>query len=167
MTETRFPPTPPPLTPVALIEAVIDRPHELGRFSDGLRRVIPITGGAVTGARLRGRVLPGGADWQTVRPDGLAEIEARYTLAITHVDGVALDTEALIDIRNPGMRHGPPEVLARVAAGEDVDPALYYFRTTPQMRSGAEPLAWVNRTIFIARGRRLASRVEIEVFAVG
>ena len=162
MTETRFPPTPPPLTPVALIEAVIDRPHELGHFSDGLRRVIPITGGTVTGAR-----LPGGADWQCVRPDGLAEIEARYTLAITHVDGVALDTEALVDIRNPGMRHGPPEVLARVAAGEDVDPALYYFRTTPQMRSGAEQLAWVNRTLFVARGRRLASRVEIEVFAVG
>ena len=81
------------------------------------------------------------------------------------VDGAAVD--ALVDIRNPGMRHGPAEVLARVAAGEDVDPSLYYFRTTPRFTTGHPALGWMNRTLFVARGRRLAARVEIEVFAVG
>ncbi|AFK54968.1 MAG: DUF3237 domain-containing protein [Tistrella sp.] len=162
---TGFPATPPVLSPVALIEAEIGTPQELGALADGQRRIIPILGGRVSGARLAGRVLPGGADWQTVRPDGLAEIEARYTLALTEVDGAAVD--ALVDIRNPGMRHGPAEVLARVAAGEDVDPSLYYFRTTPRFTTGHPALGWMNRTLFVARGRRLAARVEIEVFAVG
>ena len=65
--------------------------------------------------------MPGGADWQILRPDGAADLEARYT--------IQTDDGALIYVVSRGVRHGPPEVLARLNRGERVDPALYYFRT--------------------------------------
>ena len=90
-------------------EVTLAPTQELGDGPLGRRRITPITGGEVSGARLSGRVLPGGADWQIVRPDGVAFIDARYTIE-TH-DG------ALVYVRNRGYRHGPPEVIARLAAG--------------------------------------------------
>jgi hypothetical protein len=121
-------------------------------------RIIPIRGGTVTGERLKGRVLDFGADWQTVYEDGYAELDTRYVIE-TH-DG------ALIDIRNFGFRHGPPEVMARVAAGEEVDPALYYMRTTPKFETGDERYQWLNRMLFIGTGARFANSVVIEVYEV-
>lgn len=96
---------------------------ELGETQGGRRRIVPITGGSVAGPKLSGRVLSGGADWQIIRADGTAELEARYTLEAA--DG------ALISVLNRGLRHGPPDVIAKLAAGEPVDPAAYYFRCTP------------------------------------
>ena len=88
----------------------IDPPQFVGQSPCGERRIINIKGGLFSGPRLSGRVLPGGADWQIIRRDGVAVIEARYTLETS--DG------ALIYICNPGIRHGPPEVIDRLAAGE-------------------------------------------------
>src|SRR5437868_6595080 len=104
--------------------------QELGETPQGRRRIIPITGGSFKGARLSGRVLPGGADWQVIRADGVAQLEARYTLET--------DDGALIYVRNDGYRHGPREVLEKLAAGMPVDPALYYMRTTPWFETGDE-----------------------------
>jgi hypothetical protein len=133
-------------------------PHELGETPLGRRRVIPITGGTFRGERLSGRVLPGGADWQVIRADGVADLDARYTLET--------DDKALIYVHNPGYRHGPAEVIKRLAAGESVDPALYYMRTTPRFETGAERYQWLNRIICVATGARRAAAVELEVFEV-
>ena len=123
----------------------------------GQRRIIPITGGRVTG-RLTGTILTLGADWQTIFADGAADIDTRYAME-TH-DG------ALIEIVNKGVRHGPPEVMARLARGEAVDPAEYYFRTTARLESGDPRYAWVNHLILVGRGARGASGVEMQLFAV-
>jgi hypothetical protein len=107
---------------------------QLGRTPLGERRVINILGGSFRGERLAGRILPGGADWQIVRADGVADLDARYTLEAAG--------GGLIQVRSQGLRHGPADVLARLAAGEPVDARTYYFRTAhrrpPAAGRGAE-----------------------------
>jgi len=124
----------------------------------GRRRIINITGGTFRGERLSGKVLPGGADWQVIRADGVAELDARYTLET--------DDRALIYVRNFGYRHGPAEIIQKLAAGEPVDPSLYYMRTTPRFETGAERYQWLNRIVCVATGARRAAAVELEVFEV-
>jgi hypothetical protein len=133
-------------------------PQELGEGPHGRRRIINITGGTFRGERLSGKVLPGGADWQVIRGDGVADLDARYTLETS--DG------ALIYVRNHGYRHGPPEVLKKLAAGEDVDPALYYMRTAPLFETGDSRYAWLNRLICVGTGARKKSSVHLEIFEV-
>ncbi len=131
---------------------------ELGT-TDGLRnRFIPITGGKVEGPKLQGVVLDGGGDWQSLRPDGLTTLEAKYTLKAA--DGT------LISIVNPGVRTGPPAVMQRLAAGERVDPALYYMRTAPRFVVPAGPHRWLMETLFVGVGKRWPDSVEIEFWAV-
>lgn len=146
------------LEPLLKARITLGAPQELGEAPLGRRRIIPITGGEFSGARLSGRVLAGGADWQIVRRDGVAELEARYTLQTA--DG------ALIYVANRGLRHGPRQVLERLAAGEDVPPAEYYMRTTPRFETGDERYAWLNRIVCVASGARHAAAVTLEVYQV-
>ena len=139
-------------------EITLAPPQELGATPLGRRRIIGITGGRFAGERLSGRVLAGGADWQVIRDDGVADLDARYTLETG--DG------ALIYVRNRGYRHGPRDILDRLAAGESVDPSLYYMRTTPLFETGDARYAWLNRIVCVARGARRAAAVELEVFEV-
>jgi hypothetical protein len=124
----------------------------------GERRVVNILGGSVTGMRLRGRILPGGADWQIIRSDGTADIRARYTIEAE--DG------ALILVNSEGLRHGPADVIARLGRGEPVDPALYYFRTALRFETATPSHAWLNKILAIGRGQREARAVRLEVFEV-
>jgi hypothetical protein len=139
-------------------EITLAPPQELGATPLGRRRIIGITGGRFAGERLSGRVLAGGADWQVIREDGVADLDARYTLETG--DG------ALIYVRNRGYRHGPRDILDRLAAGESVDPSLYYMRTTPLFETGDARYEWLNRIVCVARGARRAAAVELEVFEV-
>jgi 5-methylphenazine-1-carboxylate 1-monooxygenase len=140
------------------IQVTLDPARELGQTPQGRRRIIAITGGQFTGPRLSGRVLAGGADWQLIRSDGVAYLDARYTLETS--DG------ALIYVKNRGYRHGPPEVIERLTRGDDVDPALYYMRATPWFETAAPKYAWLNRTICVASGARRAAAVELDFYAV-
>jgi hypothetical protein len=142
-----------------VFEARVDvgAPLELGRTTAGARRrVIPILGGAVAGPRLAGAVLPGGADWQTVREDGVAEVEARYMLRLA--DGT------LVTVLNRGYRHGPEEVMRRLGAGEAVDPAAYYFRTAASFEVAAGPHDWLARHVIVGSGARHPAEVVIRFF---
>ena len=146
------------LAPLFKAEITLAPPQELGDTPQGRRRIIGITGGRFTGERLSGRVLPGGADWQVIRSDGVADLDARYTLETE--DG------ALIYVRNRGLRHGPAEVIKRLAAGEAVDPKTYYMRTTPSFETGDARYSWLNRMVCVASGARRAAAVELEVFEI-
>jgi hypothetical protein len=130
---------------------------QFGATPIGERRVINILGGTVTG-RMNGKILPGGADWQFIRADGAAHVEARYT--------IQADSGAFILVSSEGIRHGPPDVLARLLTGETVDPSLYYFRTCMRFETGDKDLDWMNRVIAIARGQREKNAVKLDVYEV-
>ena len=139
-------------------EVAIDAPLSVGHMDVGERRIINITGGSFKGPRMSGVILPGGADWQIIRPEGITAVEARYTLKT--------DDGALIYVDNRGFRHGPKDVMERLAAGDPVDPSLYYFRTTPVFETGAEKYKWLNGIVAVAVGERHASQVIITVYEV-
>jgi hypothetical protein len=147
-----------PLRRLFRADITLAAPLELGAAPLGRRRIIPITGGSFRGERLSGRVLPGGADWQVIRSDGVAALDARYTLET--VDG------ALILVRNEGYRHGPPEAMRQLAEGREVDPSTYYMRTTPWFETGDARYAWLNRIVCVATGARRAASAELEVVAL-
>jgi hypothetical protein len=146
------------LAPLLNIRVMLEPIRDLGITPLGRRRIIGITGGTFKGPKIAGKVLPGGADWQVIRPDGSAYLDARYTLET--------DDGALIYVNNKGYRHGPKEVIDRMARGEDVDPSQYYMRATPWFETSAPKYDWLNRTICVATGARRPDCVELEFFEV-
>ncbi|MFM1885164.1 MAG: hypothetical protein RL026_321 [Pseudomonadota bacterium] len=143
---------------VCEIRALVEAPLVIGQGPKGLRRVVPILGGSFEGPRLKGRIIPGGADWQYVRPDGVLSLEARYTLEV--------DDGTRIMVVNRGMRHGPPEVLERIFRGEIVPADAYYFRCTPEFEAPAGPHAWLNESIFIGTAERRLDAAIVRVHRV-
>ena len=150
---------PPTLTHAADVTIQVGQPITVGETHEGLRRVVPILGGRISGPRLKGIILPAGADYQLIRPDGYTTLDARYV--------AQLDDGAMIYIVNTGVRFGPPDVMARITRGEPVDPALIYFRTTPRFETASPGHQWLTRPLFLATGARHPGRVEVTVFEVG
>lgn len=148
----------PQLVHVCNLEVELAPIMEMGAGRAGQRRIIPITGGKVTGQRLNGRILNLGADWQTIFADGLAELDTRYAMET--------DDGAVIEIINYGFRHGPAEVLAAVARGESVPPGSYYMRTQARLETGDPRYGWVNRTLFVGTGARHAQAVTVSLYAL-
>jgi hypothetical protein len=140
-------------------EVAVAPPLVVGESSHGLRRIIPILGGRCRGPRLSGEVLAGGADWQFLRPDGVFQLEARYT--IRHDDGT------LIQVFNRALRHGPPEVMARLFRGDAVQSHEYYFRSVAEFEAPLGQHDWLNKGIFvgIAERRRDAAIVRFHLVA--
>jgi hypothetical protein len=151
----------PSLILVYRLEAVLGEPLDLGEVSQGHRRIVPLIGGAFEGPEdLKGRLVPGvSADWQIVLPDGAALADIRYTLLT--------DDGALVYVQSRGVRHGSPEVLARLRAGEAVDPSEYTFRTSTQIETASPELAWLNKGVFISVGGRQPGGVIYETYLVG
>ena len=150
---------PPGLEFAFRITADLEPPIEQGTWEAQRRRIVPINGGKVEGERFTGLILPGGADWQTLSTeDGLSRLEARY--AIQHDDGT------VVAVTNRGLRRGPPEVMARLAAGERVDPAEYYFRSCPEFEAPPGPHRWLSESLFLCVGKRWPDRVELEIWRV-
>ncbi|MEN0077009.1 MAG: DUF3237 domain-containing protein [Paracraurococcus sp.] len=139
-------------------EVAVAPVQRIGAGPLGERRIVPILGGRVSGPRLAGEVLPGGADFQLVRPDGVTEIVARYSLRLT--DG------ALVYVVNRGIRHAAPEDQARLLRGERVPPERIYFRTAPVFETEAPAHAWLHRSLFVGFGAREPECVRIRFFAV-
>lgn len=148
----------PSLEPVCDFAVELTAPRELGDNGAGVRRIIPIVGGTVDGALLKGRILEIGADWQTVDHAGIARLDARYAIE-TH-DG------ALIEVQSQGIRHMPPAVAARIAAGEAVPFTDYYMRTAIWLSTGDPRYDWVNRAMFLATGGKQGAVVRMAIYRV-
>jgi hypothetical protein len=132
-----------------LLHVIVGAPQQIGAVPHGTRRTVPLSGGTFEGPRLRGTVLPGGsADWLLSRSDGVQELDLRVTLET--------DDGALISMRSFGLRHGPADVIAALGRGEAVDPATYYFRTTPRFETAHPSYAFLNRIVAVASGDRRA-----------
>ena len=132
---------------------------DLGATPNGHRRIATVSGGTFKGERMNGTVLaPPGGDWILVRADGTVVLDVRLTLET--------DDKQLVYMSYRGLRHGPKDVIARLNAGEVVDPSTYYFRSTPVFETASQKYDWLNRIIAVATGRREASGPIYEVFEV-
>lgn len=140
------------------ITGTVAPPVEIGSTPSGLRRIFPITGGTFEGPRLRGTVMPGGADQMLVRSDAVTVPDVR----------LVLETEEghLILMSYGGLRHGPPTVMERLARGEPVDPSEYYFRIVPRFETGSDKYAWLNRILAVGTGRRLPAGPIYDVYEI-
>jgi hypothetical protein len=145
------------LTPVFDLEVQVSTPQSIGRDAAGERRCVPITGGRVSGS-LSGVVLPGGADWQTLRPDGLADLDARYMLK--------LDSGAQVEVWSRGLRIGPAEVMQKLARGEPVDASAYYMRTAMRFETAVPDLQWLVHKLHVGIGERRPDAVLLKVYSV-
>jgi hypothetical protein len=110
----------------------------------------------VLGPRLKGKVLPAGADFQLVRPDSVAELDARYVLA--------LDDGTTVYVTNRALRRASPEVTERLMRGEPVDPADVYFRCAPSFEVQEGPWRWLAQSMFVGTGVRRPDCVEMAFF---
>jgi hypothetical protein len=140
------------------LTGTVGTPSQIGVLPQGRRRIIPIEGGTFEGPRIRGQVLPIGADWMLIRPDGVAVIDVRAILQT--------DDAALIYMRYSGYRHGPTDVMQALADGKDVDPAAYYFRIAVILETGAEKYSWLNRIVAIGTGRRIPEGPIYDIYEV-
>jgi hypothetical protein len=130
----------------------------IGATPTGNRRIGLVAGGMFEGARLRGKVLPGGADWIVVRSDGVATLDVRLVLET--------DDGAAIGMTYRGLRHGPPEVMVRLNRGETVDPSTYYFRIAVTFETASATYAWMNTAFFVGTGDRKPTGPTYDVFEV-
>jgi len=150
-------PAVPGLEPAFEVEARLGALEDHGVTRAGHRRVVPITGGRVTGLFVAD-ILPGGADWQLVRPDGAIEIDTRYSARTA--DG------GHVYIRTFGIRSGRPEVLEALLRGDAVDPSDYYFRLCVRLETSVPALAALEQSVFIASAIREADRVRYTAYRV-
>ncbi|MEV7692249.1 DUF3237 domain-containing protein [Microbacterium sp. NPDC089189] len=150
-----YTPPVPGLEPAFVVSVELGPLEDHGSTRAGHRRVVPIIGGTISGA-FDGEILPGGADWQLVRPDGAIEVDGRYTARAA--DG------SLVYLRVSGVRSGAPAILAGLLAGRDTDPADYYFRTSVTIESASHPE--LEQYLYVASCVREADRVRYVAYRV-
>jgi hypothetical protein len=146
-----------PSEPIFTADITVGKPLEVPT-ANGVRRLIPITGGEFSGPDFQAEVLPGGMDWQIIRPDGVAELEAFYILKTSE--------GTMISVVNRGYRHGPKEVMEKFSRGEEVAPDQYYFRSTTTFEVEEGKYSWLNRTIIYGVAERYPSSVKITFYRV-
>lgn len=130
---------------------------DLGMTPLGIRKIATVTGGSFEGDRLKGSVMPSpGGDWLLLRSDEVMTLDVRLTLKT--------DDDALIYMHYKGLRHGPVDVMSRLAKGEEVSPDSYYFRITPTFETASEKYGWINKIICVAKGHRLVTGPIYKVF---
>ena len=144
--------------PLFVMKVQVAAIHATGGPAGAERRVADISGGTFAGDRLSGVILPGGVDWLTIGGDGATLLDARFVLRT--------DDDALIAMAFTGIRHGPPEVIARLNRGEPVDPSEYYFRIVPRFTTAAARYEWLNRIVSVGVGDRQASGPVYGIFEI-
>jgi hypothetical protein len=132
--------------------------QSIGETPSGNRRVGLVAGGTFEGPRLRGTVLPGGADWIIGRADGATTLDVRIVLQT--------DDGATIGLTYRGLRHGPAAVMEKVNSGVFVDPSEYYFRTVMNFETASPKYAWLNKIFAIGTGSRPPEGPVYEIFEV-
>ena len=154
--DSRAVPPPPALVFAFELRAQVAAPVEIGQVPHGRRRIVDILGGTVEGPMLSAKVVPGGADWQLIQPDGFSELDTRYTLRTAQGQ--------LVYVQNAGIRHAPPDVMKKLLAGEVVDPKLVYFRTVPKFETSVPELQWLARSVFVGIGERFPNEVVVRFY---
>jgi hypothetical protein len=145
-------------THLMTMKLAVNGMQAIGATPNGNRRVGLVAGGTFEGRRLKGTILPGGADWIIVRPDASTTLDVRLVMQT--------DDGATIGLTYRGMRHGPEAVMERVNKGEMVDPSEYYFRTAVFFETASEKYDWLNRVIAVGTGNRPPEGPVYDIFEV-
>lgn len=151
-------PVVPTLTPSFDVVVTLGELEDHGDTRAGHRRIVPITGGSVSGD-VQAWILPGGADWQLLRADGAIDIDGRYSARTAEGE--------LLFLRAVGVRTGDPAALEALLRGEDVPPSEYTFRTAVTVETSAPRLAWMEHALFVASCVRDAGTVRYRAYRVG
>lgn len=150
---------PPTLEHICDLAVTIAAPVEVGHTPAGLRRMIPITGGTVTGPRVNGKVLAGGADFQLILGGGTqAHLDARYV--------IELDDGSRVFVQNTALRVASLENSQRIMNGQPVNPEEVYFRCQPKLEATTPEWAWLSESQFIGVGRRAPDGVFMSFYRV-
>jgi hypothetical protein len=142
--------------PLFTMRLEVNRLQKIG--GNAVTNAAVIDGGSFEGERLSGRVLGGGSDWLSIRPDGSFILDTRLVLETSDGANVAMTYR--------GIRAGPPEVMARLANGDSVDPTEYYFRINPLFDTADPNYEWLNRIVAVGTGNRLPGGPVFSVFEI-
>ena len=140
------------------MEAALDEPHPVGATPNGMRMIYPVLSGSFKGPKFSGEVLPFGADWMLLDAGGIGKIDARITLKTEEGE--------FLYAHYPGVLNIPPEVMMKIQTGEEIDPAQYYFRTTPVFETGSEKLGWLNHVVCVGVGQIFPNKVQYKVYQI-
>ena len=132
--------------------------HFLDDTPAGWRRIDVLSSGRFEGPSIKASVVSGGSDALLRRRDGAMRPDVRLMLRT--------DDGAFLYVTYRGVRHGPPEVMARIARGETVEADAYYLRTAMLFETGAAAYDWLNRIIAVGVGRRLPDAAVYEVHQI-
>jgi hypothetical protein len=131
----------------------------IGAGPYGDRVVAELIGGEFEGARLKGKILSGGADWALVGPDGRARLDVRGQLVTDDGAAIYLCYFGIIEFNAKAQ-----QALERGTGTEFAD---HYWRTNPRFETGDPRYAWLNQTLFVGEGRMLPDLVvEYRVYRV-
>jgi len=130
----------------------------LGDAPLGRRRLDRLDKGRFRGPRIEAEVVTGGMDLLLGGADGALRPDVRLILKLD-------DGEALL-VQYRGVRHGPPEVMRRIAQGESVPPDAYYLRTALAFETASRQYDWMNRIVAVGVGRREPGAAIYDVFEV-
>jgi hypothetical protein len=138
--------------------AQLDAPLVIGPGPVGMRMVVNVSGGTVTGKRIEGSVIGPAGDWLVLGSDGFARIDVRAQIRTSD--------DAILALSLVGLLEANEVTTAASATGGETSFEDGYFRSTVRLEAGDERYSWVNRTLFVARSRLLAGGVEHEVYRV-
>ena len=141
------------------VAAPIEAGTVAGLNSRGRRRIIPITGGHVSG-QLKGHILPGGADFQMVVSETTTDLDVRYMIELDQGDYIG----ERIFVQNRALRRGSVADIAKLVRGEAVAPEAIYFRCVPTFEVSSPALEWLTQSIFVGTGARFPDRVQLSIF---
>jgi hypothetical protein len=145
---------------VASYEATLSEPEIIGPVAEGMRANFYVTGGTLRGPRLNGKLRPVGADWLTVRTDGVAVLDVRATFET--------DDGALIYVSYGGMIDMGPDGYRNFIDGNPPPPEGVDIRMTPKFQTSHPDYLWLNRAVCVGIGKGYLdqSRVCYDVYEV-
>jgi hypothetical protein len=133
-------------------------PVDVGPVPAGSRQIFDVTGGHFEGPRLKGQVLPSGADWLLLGPDGVARLDVRGTFET--------DDGARIYVQYHGILVFNDKLTQALASGGETQYGDTRFFTQPRFETGDERYAWLNSVVAVGEGRNLPNAVEYRVYEV-
>lgn len=145
------------------MRGTLGEPQDIGQCPDGLRQILPVAEGQVSGPALNGTILPGGADWARLRPDGTFALDVRLVIQADNGDLIYMTYGGRIAAPTP---EGQALALDFAKADPNQGADQYYFRTNPLFETASETFAWLNGIVAVGVGQTGAGGVVYQIYKV-